>query len=447
MAAFPEMTKEAQDRVLRAVEAVVDMVEQGEHPTSAVVKVASDESLPAGHIPLVATFYNLAAAESHRKQASDLSQRLLEFPLADGEEAQRRVYPGSVKSAGAVRRSQTVSEEYSRPPDFLDEFARNDDLEEKWASYEAKTLPRARPESCGVDAAWSQVRSDRDRVARAKTAASLACDAVSYLTGRLTEELKHPSAPRLSDFSRECDIRYGRYGTGLLKRALSLEPGVEKAASRRSYVPSRVDRSSYNTLRELVEAAGEFGRLMDEADRLEKEAAASVTRILAPHIPTDWEAPRQPRSALDVPPEKAASILGPLFGTAVGSNIGRQLGEKIVQPQAKLEASYVRKLTDPQHEAELRNINVQSMLSDLMANDDHISGYDPAEILNHFNELSQIAPRASEQPAVVRAFLRKRLQQGAMDPYETDMLAKMENTFKKNMEPQGGAGASSNQLV
>jgi len=90
-------------------------------------------------------------------------------------------------------------------------------------------------------------------------------------------------------------------------------------------------------------------------------------------------------------------------------------------------------LQDPGHTAKLRNMQTSALLTDLMANDEIISSYDPVEVIHHYNEISQIAPRASGQEGIVRAVLRKRLAggQSAIDPFEVSQLLDMENKIKE----------------
>ena len=45
-------------------------------------------------------------------------------------------------------------------------------------------------------------------------------------------------------------------------------------------------------------------------------------------------------------------------------------------------------------------------------------GYHRDEVLGAFNDVSQLAPRASQQPLLMNALLRKHLQQGSIDPFD-----------------------------
>jgi len=111
--------------------------------------------------------------------------------------------------------------------------------------------------------------------------------------------------------------------------------------------------------------------------------------------------------------------------------IGEQL--QIAKPTEKLIKGDLEKLLDPRHEENLRQIEVNAMLNDLMANDEVISGHEPESVLRVFNEISQLAPRTSHQKMLIRALLRKRLQYGGdqVDPFEVQQLLDVENKLKE----------------
>lgn len=95
---------------------------------------------------------------------------------------------------------------------------------------------------------------------------------------------------------------------------------------------------------------------------------------------------------------------------------------------ADLRRGAFESLTDPEHETELRNIRAQSILHDLVMNDPVISGYDPAEVANAFNELADVAPNFVNSPATMQALLRKRLEAGQMADFDVKQLIDMEKS-------------------
>lgn len=119
---------------------------------------------------------------------------------------------------------------------------------------------------------------------------------------------------------------------------------------------------------------------------------------------------------------------------AVSSLIRRSLPEE--ETPAETERQVIGEYFDPVHDAEMSRIKTQAMLNDFLANDPVISTYDPDEVLTAFNQVSQLVPRASLQPAVMRGQLRKLLQQqDAMEPFEANQLVEVEKGLKSVQEP------------
>jgi hypothetical protein len=92
-------------------------------------------------------------------------------------------------------------------------------------------------------------------------------------------------------------------------------------------------------------------------------------------------------------------------------------------------------VSDPSHEARLRKVRAKAMLHDMMANDEYLSGEDPNKITDAYNEISQLAPRASESPMLMRALLRRFSAQGQVDPHDVDQLVGVEANMKKRDAP------------
>ena len=106
------------------------------------------------------------------------------------------------------------------------------------------------------------------------------------------------------------------------------------------------------------------------------------------------------------------------------------------ESKAESEQAMVQEYFDPTHDAEMNRIRMQAMITDFLANDPIISTYDPDEVLGAFNQVSQLVPRASLQPAVMRGQLRKLLQQqDAMEPFEANQLVEVEKGLKTIQEP------------
>ena len=148
--------------------------------------------------------------------------------------------------------------------------------------------------------------------------------------------------------------------------------------------------------------------------------------------------PFKPRFVGASPASLAAyGALRPFTGPAVASMVGPGV-EKILapKPQADIERETVAELFDPGHEAEMNRIRTTAMLSEFMSTDPIISTYDQDEVTSVYNHISQLAPRASLQPALMRGLMRKMLQQqDTLEAFDVDQLAGIEAKLKNLATP------------
>jgi hypothetical protein len=118
--------------------------------------------------------------------------------------------------------------------------------------------------------------------------------------------------------------------------------------------------------------------------------------------------------------------------------IGDRMATSAGEQQKAMKNKAYQSLTDPEHEMALRGIRAQSMLHDMILNDPVISGHDPHEVGQAFNELADVAPQFVDSPAAMQALLRKRLESGQMADFDVKQLIDMEkakaDTAKAQME-------------
>jgi len=80
--------------------------------------------------------------------------------------------------------------------------------------------------------------------------------------------------------------------------------------------------------------------------------------------------------------------------------------------------SFIARVDDPEEEESLRAIQASAILRDLAMNDEIISGYDPENVAEAYNEICALNPHISLRPAALRSILRKRLAAGVLDTNE-----------------------------
>lgn len=127
-------------------------------------------------------------------------------------------------------------------------------------------------------------------------------------------------------------------------------------------------------------------------------------------------------------------MIGPTAASMVGPGVAKALSPR---SDESIERETVQELFDPGHEAEMQRIKTQAMLSEFMTSDPVISTYDPDEVTSAYNHISQLAPRASMQPSLMRGLLRKLLQQqDTLEAFDVDQLVGIEKGLKGLADPQ-----------
>lgn len=106
--------------------------------------------------------------------------------------------------------------------------------------------------------------------------------------------------------------------------------------------------------------------------------------------------------------QKVAAMAGSFMGSMLGSQ-GAAVPKPGLQNDPGVQ-SFTLQLRNPQHEATLRATRAKASLQALLADDDVLKAYEPAKVVDAFNELSQHTPSATENKAWLRATLRQMLQ-------------------------------------
>lgn len=426
-----KLTKQSEKIILAAVSEVVSEVQDGLKPTDAVVKVARDGDLSPNFIRLVCTGYNRGATNFQRESSDSVLDKMAEFPLADADRVIAEIWSTEDKEAATA-----VSDEYSAPvvpTGIFKAAARNKLLstpltKEAHVSEPQTEKPRAK---MSFDHAYQKVTGLRRKALVKRSEYTMAQDQLLAQLGALADSFKHDKKA----------ARQARYAAGQVlgdsgARIMDFVLQRNKVAAETQPVPTRVnwDVSPYRDIKECLAAAqkvtekkAEFHNFVDEA---EKEAGD----LMRPFT-----------SGLSVAGEKQASILGPMSKKASLPMVGMMgLGhlqsalssdkDDEIQRQNRIQ-NLTTDLEDPAHEQSLRKIQTQTMLASLLAEDEALSGYDPDDVLNSYNELAQMSPRTASQPAFVRAFLRKNMAQGAPETFEAKEVADVEKTLTDTQNP------------
>lgn len=461
------LSKEAEARLTDALGSVADLVAGGESPTDAIVKVASGLGLPAGHATLMVTTYNIGRSEAQRKGGNDLFEKSAEFELADAAAVLERMFPERVKTAAEVAYGSVVSADYSRRPDFG--RPRNEPLE-KVASAglppmetRSGVLVVASPQSLPPEPAFAMKRAYeksetlRRRVEAARGEASHAGDELSRGIAKLADyfrEFRCQPFPVVRD--NACRL-LGKKASVLMDMVAARVNGAERQKLARTQMvePVRFDTAPYSLIEGCLKLGESYLSKQAAYESLEKSAATESEELLRPFSasPTPAAGSGEAAGVLGFCEKEANGLVSGLAGYALGKArsapiLSTLASEELSGPSMDdMRTKATSSLTDPVLQAKIRNAQTGAMLSDLMANDEVIRGYHPDEVLQHFNSISQIAPRAASNQAMVQAMLRKRLVGGvnAIDPYDIDLMLNVENKIKQRDDPSYGSVKTSEE--
>lgn len=429
------LSKEAEALILDSIRDVVAEVAAGKSPTAAVVKVAADRRLPAGYVPLVCQAYNIGRQTQQREANNDILGKTAEFVLADKAAALAELYPSVIDSPQKQAEQTGVDPAYSKPFELPRTKVASGGL---WTD---KQMPAPYPTDPADDQRRKTAAAQRVKQAREEARLQLA---------HVKEQFGHKLGQLTSYFSKSAMDRIG--WADFEHHACVLCP--QEAPAITKYIEQRLDmnkrarrepRDLFRTRDMLDRDAAPFALLegcVKAAARI-KEASAKLAELTPAPAPRPVPpAPPVELNVLGLPAREAPSKEGSFLEFAVGSGLGKGLSDLLsgsgAKPTSQLLNDKLTDLEDPQHDAELRRVQSQAMVTDFLANDPVISGFEPDEVMQAINEISQVSPRASTQPALMRPLLRKRLSAGGIEPFEANEIANLEKTLGTAQRPQMG---------
>lgn len=444
--AINKLNKQAEQRLTAALEKVAELVADGVTPNDAIVKIASAEGIPAGHINLMVSAFNTGRTETQRKVCDDVFEKAAEFDLADAESILKEMYPDSVKTAAEVRTESVISPEYGLPPvwhrDLVKKATFNQTLpplQTKSGKVVTEVAPLPVDPMSLMKKAHAGMKDRQREIENRRGEVSNLHDTLLDSITKLAEYFKRPGCEPFLSVKNNMVRTFGKQASMLFSILESRNRQLAKQASsdREYFSLVNFQQEPYSLVRNCMDVAAKYLDKKASFEDFEKKAKAEMEELILPF--GEVQDPQATYGVLESA-EKRSFIETPLTKAYDDATKGiyKDIAGMDVFDKEKARAKAMEALQDPAHTARLRNMQTSALLTDLMANDEIISSYDPEEVIHHYNEISQIAPRASSQEGVVRAVLRKRLAggQSAIDPFEVGQLLDMENKIKdRDVDP------------
>lgn len=415
------MDKHAEQTLLEAVRSISGYVADGDTPTAAVIKTARDMSLEPTMLPLAVQAYNIGRVTYHRESAGDVLSKHASFPIARIEDVMAELYPERPTTPGEEKSAQAVSDVYFQKLSGERYLPLGQSVDPFAGVDIRKGIPKIEPpaEPARLKAAKSYLNAldQNTQVEEIRREYQHARDAWFSSLGKLGSYFKQASYNRLPFAEVEYNAIhfFGAPAQKALDYIYTTEAVREKRAAETGpptvYKVVDRDEAPYSLVRNAI-AAGET--LLRSHAKYAQAKAAQEQAL---------------RSAADELRPKVAGVLGVAMSAA---NTAALLRRKAGPPgPTDIEQDMYDELSSPSHLQQLRAIQARAMLSDFLHNDDVISGYDPDEVSEAFNDISLLSPTSAIQPAIMRPLLRKRLTQGAVEPFEAEQLANIEKVVRQ----------------
>lgn len=420
------LSKEAEEKILSAIEQAAERVNAGEKPDAAIIKIASENNFPANYVRLMAQAYNTGCTNKHREAGETLNEKIADFKLADIDNILNTLYPSSVKTAAQIVTESVVSPEYALPPSGF--IARRRSAMEKAAAAlvplpEKTYVAPPRDELSAAQRAYTAKVAEKRAAEEVRRQATIAYSKAAEAMDEIATYFRVPGNMSFGDALKQAELRIGDEGVSVLQKLAEVYPWLGKQAA--TGKPKFGDAGPCALIETVIEKLAEYkthreqlGTHQPKPAPKQKKAAAVVTGSIL-HEPPEEQLSLKKADAL-------SGITGPISATrALGGQMWQGANSYIKSPE-ELKGEAFKDITDPDHDRKLRNIRAQGVLADLISNDPVISGHDPREVANAFNELAEVAPSFMDSTATVQALLRKRLEAGQLADFDIKQLIDME---------------------
>lgn len=230
------LSKQAEEKLLAAIEKAASYVNGGLSPNEAIVKSASESNIPAGHINLMVHAYNTGRTTKQREQGENTLEKAADFALADADTVLDSLFPKQVKTSQEIVRESVVSTEYAVSPAGM--LARRQAQQQKvaaaqhsWSDATYVRPPRDDKEEARRQ--YSQKVAEQREYEELRRVASAAYQKAASAMEALHDYFRRPGNMAFQDAVAETEIRYGDEAVSVLRKVAAVYPHLEKQAATR----------------------------------------------------------------------------------------------------------------------------------------------------------------------------------------------------------------------
>lgn len=465
------LSKQAETKLIGAIEAAASLVNSGMNPNAAIIKSATDAGIPPGHIDLMVHAYNTGRTTKQREQGESTIEKAADFALANVDEIRSALFGSNVKTSAEIMTQQVVSPEYAISPEAAIKRAQKAH-ERPTYRFTPEFVAPPRDEHAEAQRAYSQKRAAQLAEEEQRRQVTESYNKTAAKLDELVTYFRTPGHLPFPDAMKDIQIVHGEDGVRVLQKVANLYPPVEKEVEKNIRIVS--DTTARDLVGDVLSTLDNYTKISRAYDK-KKAATARVTEKKAePTIVTGSilvrpenepltlkEAKTPSYSFVPVIPQPEASKPVTQKPSKGGGGSSVSLNERVTNavspiswvagrmglsddkptggdPNAKKRDQY-NQLSDPEFDSTIKNIRAKSVLHDLVLNDPIISGHDPQDVAMAFNDIAELAPNLVDTPGMLQTVLRKRLEAGQLADFDVKQILEMDKLRAERDKIQGEA--------
>lgn len=409
-----KMTKQQEADLVDAISSAIKDANAGAHPNEALYKVAQARGWTANFVKRAVEAFNVSKSIKHRQSAQG-DAKAAAFDIADADVILKRLYPEQVetpaeeKAAGWLPAGVHVDESRVFDPErapVLNKRAVS-------RSHGPADIEQLMSRACN-----ELYRQERVVASHKQAMAEAREDMLSGI--RKLASYFRTSVHEPFERVESAVLQYDSKSKPLMDTVWQLAKRASLGRDTRASGPAKVnpvDRQPYAIVNDIFTARDKYANAAVKCAAVDKEL-------------TEYRSGLKQRMAVITKSAAGATLLPFMLGTLLPK--GTTEGLKSFKTTATLSPEDI---TSAGFDAERKGIATQAMLHDFMTHDEVLRHAEPSAVVQAFNDISSVAPRAAEEPLVLRGLLRKAVEGVSYDPYESANLVNMEYTLKKRDLP------------
>ena len=443
------LSKSDEQQLLDGVKKAVDLVDhQDLSPNAAIQKVAEELNYSPGFVKAACNAFNNGRQLAQWNANDNVLDKLASFPLANYDEVHNAIWGKEQEKAASV--SQFMPKFASYEDDARQQLLNMDlgTFEKSASAEEPSQLVQDYEGELRVKKAFNNLdfqQRQADEARREKVAAEDRLNLKVHMLESYFKKFAYDRLP-LAQVENAAAVYYGKPGAALMSYVASRFPSEKRASDHQatwSGFNQPVDRNAepYTLIADCIKHAHIHNqmsiRLVDAENSLAeaKEKTASFTQPQSSN--KSGSQPILTPSLIEEAGEKQANLLGGVMG-GMGLGLTKAITEEGDEAKKEVEKQ-IADLDSPEHMNELRKIRAQTALTRLMSDPESpLSEYDPAEVMQAYNDITQLSPRLADQPSALGPLLNRRLM-GNTEPFELGETLKLEESLKKT-QPEASLG-------